>query len=125
VSATVGQHQKPRMEHVLRVRDLTVEFPFAGKAVQPVRKVSLDLVRGGRLGLVGESGSGKSLTALALMRLVPEPGRIDGQVMLGDQDLLALSAREMARVRGSRIAMIYQDPMSALNPVFTVGRQIK
>ena len=117
-------HQQSRTDLVLRVRDLTVEFPAGGASVQPVRRVSLDLKRGGRLGLVGESGSGKSLTALALMRLVPVPGRVSGQVLLADQDLLTLPEREMARMRGRRIAMIYQDPMSALNPVFTVGRQI-
>src|SRR6185312_8882040 len=85
---------------------------------------SFSLDRGQRLGIVGESGSGKSLTALALMRLVHEPVALGGRVLLDGTDLLGLSAREMARVRAQRMSLIYQDPMSALNPVFTVGKQI-
>jgi oligopeptide/dipeptide ABC transporter ATP-binding protein len=113
-----------RPDVVLDVRDLTVEFPSHHGWIQPVRSVSFELRRGSRLGLVGESGSGKSLSALSLMRLVPAPGRVSGQVLLGGVDLLSLSEREMCHVRGRRIAMVYQDPMSALNPVFTVGSQI-
>ncbi|HEY5058744.1 MAG TPA: ABC transporter ATP-binding protein [Gaiellaceae bacterium] len=110
---------------VLEVRDLAVEFPGHGAAFRPVRGVSLSLERGQRLGLVGESGSGKSLTALALMRLLPRQARIaQGSVMLDDRDLVALSEREMTRMRGGRIAMVYQDPMSSLNPVQTIGHQI-
>jgi oligopeptide/dipeptide ABC transporter ATP-binding protein len=109
---------------VLDVRDLTVEFPSHHGWIQPVRSVSFELRRGTRLGLVGESGSGKSLSALSLMRLVPPPGRVSGEVLLGGVDLLRLSERQMSHVRGRRIAMVYQDPMSALNPVFSVGRQI-
>ena len=110
---------------VLSVRNLSVEFPVkGGGAIAPVRGVDLDLRRGARLGLVGESGSGKSLTALALMRLIRAPGRVRGQVLLHGKDLLALPERQMVRYRGSRIAMVYQNPMSALNPVFTIGRQI-
>src|SRR4051794_38377337 len=106
---------------VLSVRDLTVQF---ATGVQPVRGVSLDLRRGGRLGLVGESGSGKSLTALALMGLLPAGAVVGGSATLGETDLFDASEREMSQLRGSRIAMIYQDPMSALNPVFTIGSQI-
>ena len=110
---------------VLDVRGLAVEFPFRHGPVTPVRGVSFTLDRRQRLGIVGESGSGKSLTALALMRLLPPPGRIaGGQVLLGGRDLTQLSEREMAAVRGGRIALVYQDPMSSLNPVHTVGRQI-
>lgn len=123
-ATTTVLEQGSATDVVLRVRELTVDFPVGKSMVQPVRGVSLTLRRGARLGLVGESGSGKSLTALALMRLVPAPGVVSGQVLLGERDLTELSEREMAPLRGSRIAMIYQDPMSALNPVFTVGRQI-
>jgi oligopeptide/dipeptide ABC transporter ATP-binding protein len=109
---------------VLSVRGLHVEFPGRGGMVAPVRGVDLDLRRGARIGLVGESGSGKSLTALALLRLVRRPGRIRGQVLMHGVNLLDLPEREMVRYRGSRIAMVYQNPMSALNPVYSVGRQI-
>jgi peptide/nickel transport system ATP-binding protein len=110
---------------LLAVEDLVVEFPRAHETpIRPVRGISLTLRRGERLGLVGESGSGKSLTALALMRLVRPPGVVRGRVRLDGEDLVALSAREMAGVRAQRMSMIYQDPMSSLNPVFTVGRQI-
>jgi peptide/nickel transport system ATP-binding protein len=110
---------------VLDVRDLRVEFPLPGGAITPVRGVSFTLAPRQRLGIVGESGSGKSLTALSLMRLLPPPGRIGGgEVLLGGQDLTQLSESEMARVRGGRMALVYQDPMSSLNPVHTIGRQI-
>jgi peptide/nickel transport system ATP-binding protein len=110
---------------VLDVRGLTVEFSAHGRPFRPVRGVSFALERGARLGLVGESGSGKSLTALALMRLLPPQGQLaDGEVLLRGRELTTLPEREMARVRGGRLAMVYQDPMSSLNPVQTVGAQI-
>jgi peptide/nickel transport system ATP-binding protein len=110
---------------LLEVRDLAVEFPTSSGAITPVRGASLELAPRQRLGLVGESGSGKSLTALSLMRLLPHPGRIaGGQVLLGGRDLTTLSEREMTRVRGGKIALVYQDPMSSLNPVHSVGAQI-
>jgi oligopeptide/dipeptide ABC transporter ATP-binding protein len=110
---------------LLDVRDLRVEFPLPGGTITPVRGVSFALAPRQRLGLVGESGSGKSLTALSLMRLLPLPGRIGGgQILLGGDDLAALSEPQMARVRGRRVALVYQDPMSSLNPVHTIGRQI-
>src|SRR5207237_2292396 len=110
---------------VLDVRDLAIEFPRHREPIVPVRGVSFALQRRQRLGIVGESGSGKSLTALGLMRLLPPPGRIAaGQILLGGRDLAALSEREMAAVRGRRLALVYQDPMSSLNPVHSVGRQI-
>jgi peptide/nickel transport system ATP-binding protein len=112
-------------EPLLDVRDLVVEIPLRGGAITPVRGVSFVLNRRQRLGIVGESGSGKSLTALALMRLLTPPGRIaSGEVLLAGQDLTQLSEREMSRVRGGKVSLIYQDPMSSLNPVHTVGRQI-
>jgi peptide/nickel transport system ATP-binding protein len=112
-------------ETLLDVRDLAVEFPHKSGPVRPVRGASFTLAPRQRLGLVGESGSGKSLTALSLMRLLPPPGRIAaGQVLLRGLDLAQLSERQMARVRGGRIALIGQDPMSSLNPVHSVGEQI-
>jgi oligopeptide/dipeptide ABC transporter ATP-binding protein len=107
-------------EPVLDVRDLRVRFGD----VEPVRGVSFALRAGQRIGLVGESGSGKSLTALAIMRLARR-AHLSGSVRLDGTDLLALGEREMTRVRGGRIGMVYQDPMAALNPVYTIGRQLR
>ncbi len=115
------------MTTLLDVRDLRVSFPAAGGGrVSPVDGVSFTLERGRTLALVGESGCGKSLTSLALLRLIPPPGRIDpgSAVRFGETDLLALEGEALRRVRGRRIAMIFQDPMTSLNPVFTVGSQI-
>ena len=111
---------------VLAVRDLVVEIAIPRRPpIRPVRGVSFEVRPGRRLGIVGESGSGKSLTALALMRLLPPRARIaDGEVLLGGKDLARLSEAEMARVRGGRLSMIYQDPMSSLNPLQPVGRQV-
>jgi oligopeptide/dipeptide ABC transporter ATP-binding protein len=115
------------MTRVLDVENLRISFPDAGKGrVYPVDGVSFSLDRGKTLALVGESGCGKSLTSLALLRLVPAPGRIeDGSaIRLGDTDVLALQGEPLRRIRGRRIGMIFQDPMTSLNPVFTVGDQI-
>lgn len=109
---------------VLDVHNLTVSFATPSGVVSPVRDISFQVAPGQRVGLVGESGSGKSLTALALMRLIHPPGRVTGQVFLGGRDVLGLDERELAKVRGGQIAMIYQDPMSALNPVQKIGDQI-
>jgi len=108
------------MNSVLDLRDLTVEFG----SVQAVRGISLSLQRGQRLGLVGESGSGKTVTALSIMRLV-RGATTRGQIMLGTEDVLTMGRRKLQSVRGGRIAMIYQDPMSSLNPVHTIGRQLR
>ena len=111
---------------VLEVRALEVEIAIPRREpIRPVRGVSFDVQEGGRVGIVGESGSGKSLTALSLLRLLPPRARIAaGEVLLQGSDLAGLSERQMARVRGGRIATVYQDPMSSLNPLQTVGRQI-
>ena len=111
---------------VLRVEGLGVEFQTRRGVARVLEDVSFDLARGGTLGLVGESGCGKSITALAAMRLIPQPpGRITaGQVWLDDRELLALPEREMRAVRGDRISMIFQEPMTSLNPAYTVGDQI-
>jgi peptide/nickel transport system ATP-binding protein len=115
------------MTRVLEVRNLRVSFPGpAGSRFYPVDGVSFQLQRGETLALVGESGCGKSLTSLALLQLVPSPGRVeaDSVIRLGDTDVLALQGEALRRIRGRRIGMIFQDPMTSLNPVFTVGDQI-
>ncbi len=110
----------------LEVHDLSVEIAVPRRQpVTPVRGVSFAVEAGRRVGIVGESGSGKSLTALALMRLLPPRARIaSGHVLLGGRDLAPLPERTMARVRGGGLSMIYQDPMSSLNPLQKVGSQI-
>ena len=111
---------------VLAVHDLVVEIAVPRREpIRPVRGVSFEVRSGSRLGIVGESGSGKSLTALALMRLLPPRARIaGGNVLLRGLDLAHVSEHAMARVRGGQMSTVYQDPMSSLNPLMTVGRQI-
>jgi len=102
-----------------------VSFPQGDGWLRVVRGVSLDVAPGEIAGLVGESGSGKTLTALSILRLVPPPARVSGRIRLaGAGDLLALPERELRRVRGGRVGFIFQEPMSALNPVYTIGFQI-
>ena len=112
---------------ILEVRNLRTVFYGKGGATPAVRDVSLSLRRAETLGLVGESGCGKSVTSLSILRLVPpRAGRIEsGEVRYAGRDLLALDEAEMRRIRGGEIAMIFQEPMTALNPVMTVGRQIE
>src|SRR5665213_2071881 len=109
---------------VLSVTDLTVDFPTDDGSVHAVRGVTYVLHRGEVLGIVGESGSGKSVTSLAVMGLLPATAQITGSVTLGDRELLGLSEKQLAKLRGESVAMIFQDPMSSLNPVYTVGWQI-
>jgi len=111
---------------LLEVRDLRTYFFTRRGTVKAVDGVSFSLAPGETLAVVGESGSGKSVTALSLLRLVPEPaGRIvDGEVLLEGQNILKLKPREMRRVRGSRISMVLQDPMTSLNPAFSIGDQV-
>jgi oligopeptide/dipeptide ABC transporter ATP-binding protein len=114
---------------LLEVNDLTTEFRLSRGVVHAVSGVSFGIGEGEVLGIVGESGSGKSVTALSVMRLIEAPGRIvSGQVMLHDEkgavDLLGLKALEMERVRGNKMSMIFQDPMTSLNPVLTIGYQL-
>jgi oligopeptide transport system ATP-binding protein len=110
---------------VLSVRDLTVEFPVADTVVSAVNGVGFDLAAGETLAILGESGSGKSVTAQAVMGLVERPGRVvAGTVTFEGRDLLAAPAEDRRRVRGSGLAMVFQDPLSALNPVWSVGFQI-
>ena len=111
---------------LLEIRNLEITFGVEGKTLHAVDGVSLAVEQGRTLGIVGESGCGKSVTAHAVLRLVPSPpGRIDkGEILWKGRDLLGLSAREMTAVRGTEIAMIFQDPMTSLNPVMSVERQM-
>ena len=107
------------------MRDLRTQFLTDGGIVTAVDGVSFDLYPGETLGIVGESGSGKSVTALSILRLVPDPGRIvNGQVLFRNQDLLQLTGEEIRDIRGRDIAMIFQDPQSSLNPVLRTGFQV-
>jgi oligopeptide/dipeptide ABC transporter ATP-binding protein len=111
--------------HLLEVTDLQTHFPTRAGLVRAVNGVSFHLDRGELLGLVGESGCGKSITALSIMRLISPPGKIvGGEIVFDGRNLLQLSESEMREMRGDDIAMIFQDPMTSLNPVFTVGEQI-
>ena len=113
-------------EPLLEVKNLRINFKTYAGLVQAVRGVDFTLAKGETLAIVGESGSGKSVTSNALMRLIPQPaGRYeDGQILFEGKDLLKLSEREMESIRGNEIAMIFQDPMTALNPTMRVGKQI-
>ena len=110
---------------LLRVEDLVTEFRTSDGVLRAVDRVSFAIRPGQTLGLVGESGSGKSVTALSIMRLISHPGRIaEGSIYFNGRDLIDLEEPEMRQVRGSDIAMIFQEPMTSLNPVFTIGDQI-
>jgi peptide/nickel transport system ATP-binding protein len=111
---------------LVRIVGLTVDFHTEDGRVRAVENLSFDIPRGGTVGLVGESGSGKSVTALTLMRLIPTPpGEISaGSIDFDGQDLLALPERQMRRIRGKRIGMIFQEPMTSLNPVYRIGEQV-
>ncbi|MFJ5812483.1 dipeptide ABC transporter ATP-binding protein [Streptomyces sp. NPDC093108] len=107
---------------VLSVRDLRITFPSEAGPVEAVRGVDFDLLPGRTLGIVGESGSGKSATAMAVMGLLPPSAELRGQVLLGGRDLIGLGDKEFSTLRGSSIGMVFQDPLSALTPIFSVGR---
>ncbi|HEV7717424.1 MAG TPA: ABC transporter ATP-binding protein [Arsenicitalea sp.] len=113
-------------EPLLKIRDLTVEFGPRGNPLRAVDHIDLEIPAKGCLGLVGESGSGKSMTSLAILRLIPEPpGRItSGSIEFDGVDLLKLPRDKMPDIRGREIAMIFQEPMSSLNPVMSIGNQI-
>jgi oligopeptide/dipeptide ABC transporter ATP-binding protein len=113
-------------EALLRVEALRTGFATAGGLLRAVDGVDLELPAGGTLGVVGESGSGKSVTALSIMRLVDRPGRVEpgSKILFEGRDLAKLSENQMSAIRGNEISMIFQEPMTSLNPVFTVGDQI-
>jgi peptide/nickel transport system ATP-binding protein/oligopeptide transport system ATP-binding protein len=113
------------MSHLLEVSNLQTHFPTRAGLVRAVNDVSFHLDEGEMLGLVGESGCGKSITALSIMRLISPPGRIaEGSIKFKGEELTAASVERLREIRGNDIAMIFQDPMTSLNPVFTVGEQI-
>lgn len=114
-------------EKVLEVKDLVVEFRTDRGTVKAVNGVNFDVYKGKTVGIVGESGSGKSVTALAIMGLIPNPpGRIvGGDIKFKDKSLVGMSPAEMRKIRGNKIAMIFQEPMTSLNPVYTIGNQIE
>ncbi|HEV7467431.1 MAG TPA: ABC transporter ATP-binding protein [Candidatus Dormibacteraeota bacterium] len=112
------------MSEVLSVSDLTVSFPSEAGAVRAVRGISYSVAPGEVLGIVGESGSGKSVSALAVMGLLPRTARVSGSVRFHGEELLGLGDRELSAIRGRGISMVFQDPLSALTPVYTVGDQI-
>jgi peptide/nickel transport system ATP-binding protein len=113
------------MTHLLEVNNLRTHFPTRAGLVRAVDGVSFYIDPGELLGVVGESGCGKSITALSIMRLIAPPGKIvGGEIIFDGKNLLKLSEAEMRQIRGDDIAMIFQDPMTSLNPVFTVGEQI-
>jgi peptide/nickel transport system ATP-binding protein/oligopeptide transport system ATP-binding protein len=113
------------MPHLLEVNNLQTHFPTRAGLVKAVDDVSFTIEEGELLGLVGESGSGKSITALSILRLISAPGKIaGGSIKFKDEELTTASEDRMREIRGNDIAMIFQDPMTSLNPVFTVGEQI-
>ncbi len=114
------------MEYTLKIQNLKTQF-HTTKGISPVvDDVSIDIPKGKIVGLVGESGCGKSMTAMSVMQLVKKPGKIvDGKIMLMNKNLLDMSSKEIEAVRGNDISMIFQEPMTSLNPVVTVGRQVR
>ena len=110
---------------LLRIEDLTIHFPTEEGDVRAVNGVSLSVEAGQTLGLVGETGAGKTTTALGILLLVPEPGQVEsGSIIYKDRDIMTMSEKEVQDIRGNEISMIFQDPMTALNPVMTVGDQV-
>ena len=122
----MSEAQEASSGAVLEVRDLVTAFHTDEGVVRAADGISFTVRDGKTLGIVGESGCGKSVTSLSILRLIPDPpGRIEaGRILFGGVDLLSLPEAEMRAIRGNRIAMIFQEPMSSLNPVYTVGDQI-
>jgi oligopeptide/dipeptide ABC transporter ATP-binding protein len=113
------------MNPILQIKDLNVKFKLTDMEILAVRDVSLNLEKGKTLGLVGESGCGKSVTAFSILKLIYPPGIIDsGKILYEDRDIIPFSEDEMRKIRGKEIAIIFQEPMTSLNPVFKIGFQI-
>lgn len=121
---TLADAREPTEHEVLRVENLSVEFPTDDGVVRAVRDVSYTLREREVLSIVGESGSGKSVSSMALLGLLPRSARVTGRVLYRGRDLLAMRRKELRSLRGRRISMVFQDPMTALNPVHTVGDQL-
>lgn len=126
VSTTSGPKANSAERPLLSIKDLNVEFTVGKNTVHAVNGLSLDLRKGETLAIVGESGSGKSVSMLSVLGLIPQPpGKIsNGHVIYDDKDLLFLPSGELRKIRGKEISMIFQDPMTSLNPTMTIGRQI-
>jgi|SRR5579871_2164473 len=122
---SVAVHAPETAAPILSVRDLSVRFGSSRGPVLALRKVSLEVLRGSIVGLVGESGSGKSTLAMAVMRLMPSNATVtEGGIQFAGRELLTLPAAEMQRLRGDRLSMVFQDPMTSLNPVRSIGNQL-
>lgn len=118
--------QQKKEKPILEIKDLTVHYEVDNEVIQAVNQISFTLDKGKTLGLVGETGAGKTTTALAILRLVPDPPGIikSGSIIVCGRDIMAMSREQLERIRGNEVAMIFQDPMTSLNPVFTIGEQI-
>lgn len=114
----------PEQEKLLKVENLGVSFFLKDRTIRAVNGVSFNLERGEVLGIVGESGSGKSVTAMTIMKLIPSAKVMSGRILFDGEDLLNKTDQEMTRIRGNKISMIFQEPMTSLNPVHTIGSQI-
>ncbi|ELZ95224.1 putative dipeptides/oligopeptides ABC transporter ATP-binding protein [Haloferax mucosum ATCC BAA-1512] len=126
MSTEQATESRTKGEPLLSVENLRTAFYTDKEVIRAVDGISFDIYRGETVGIVGESGSGKSVTARSIMRLVDTPGRIEnGRIMYDGEDLLDKSPKQMRAIRGGSIAMVFQDPLTSLNPVYTVGNQIK
>lgn len=114
------------MENILEIKDLTIQYRADNRVVEAVNKLNLTLGKGESLGLVGETGAGKTTTALGIMGLIPDPPGIvtGGEIIFEGEDLLKLNKKKMRAIRGKKISMIFQDPMTSLNPYLTIGEQV-
>ena len=119
-----GPKGAPKGDPIMQVRDLHVSFATEAGVCRAVRGVNFDLWRGRTLGIVGESGSGKSVTALSLIGLLDDNAKVTGSIIMNGEELIGKTDEEMSEIRGERIAMVFQDPLSALTPMFTIGEQI-
>ena len=111
---------------IFSAKDVEIQFNLRGQTLTAVRRASLDLYEGETMAIVGESGSGKSVTAYSIMRILVEPGRITGgQILFNGEDIVQYSKKQMREFRGKRVSIIFQDPMTSLNPVYTIGNQLR
>ena len=125
VMCKIRKNRVEKMEQLLQVEQLSVGFTNGEESVRVIDGLSFSLSKGETLGIVGESGSGKSVTSLAIMGLLPaNTAQVSGRIMLNGEDLLAMPARKLQDIRGNKLSMIFQEPMTALNPVYTCGNQI-
>ncbi len=114
-------------ENILEIKNLTIEFRLKHTTIHPVSNVNLSVKRGEIRAIVGESGSGKSVTSMAILKLLPELTTVykSGEILFENQDLLKLSEKELLKIRGNKISMIFQDPMTSLNPFLRISTQLE